>query len=126
MALGLFDYVFCIFFLFSANSNAFMHLKPKHLESLFIADLYKVQGGDVLGLKALIADSQICLDLALCVGNGWMWKPLLFSRQMWAISVCGLVAHTISASWLVSRLNGSPILQDERDGESWALMARVS
>lgn len=84
-----------------------VHLKPEHLESFFITDLYKVQGGDVLGLKAMIADSQIYLDHAFCVGNGWIWKPLLFSRQVLAISVCWLVAQTSSASWLVSRLNGN-------------------
>lgn len=96
-----------------------VHLKPKHLESLFTTDLlYEVQAGDVLGLKALIADSQIHLDLACCVGNGWTWKPLLLSRQMLAISVCWSVAQTSSASWLLSRLNGSLIFQDERDGKS--------
>lgn len=96
-----------------------VHLKPKHLESLFITDLlYEVQAGDVLGLKALIGESQIHLDLACCDGNGWTWNPLLLSRQMLAIYVCWLVAQTSSALWLLSRLNGSPIFQDERDGRS--------
>lgn len=90
-----------------------VHLKPEHLESLFITDLYEVQGGDMLGLKVFTADSQIHLDLALCVGNGWMWKPLLFSIQMLAVSVCWLVAQSSSAPWLVSRLNGNLMLQDE-------------
>lgn len=71
-----------------------VHLKPKHLESLFITDMYEVQAGDVLGLKALTAESQIHQDLASCVGNGWICKPLLFSRQMLATSVCWLVAQT--------------------------------
>lgn len=93
-----------------------VHLKPEHLASLFITDLYEVQGGDVLGLKALVADPQIHLGLAFCVGNGWIWKPLLLSRQVLAISVCWLVAQTSSSSWLVSRLNESPISQDGRMG----------
>lgn len=71
-----------------------VHLKPKHLESLFITDLYEVQAGDVLGLKALSAESQSHQDLASCVGNGWICQPLLFSRQMLATSVCWLVAQT--------------------------------
>lgn len=36
---------------------------------------------------------------------------------MLALSLCWLVMQTGLASWLVLRLNGSPVLQDENGGE---------
>lgn len=59
-----------------------VRLKPEHLESLFTTDLYEVQGGDVGGLKALIAHSPgSCI---LC----WKWLDLETSVVQQADAGC--------------------------------------
>lgn len=78
-----------------------VHLKPEHLESLCISDLlYEVHAGDVLGLKALIADSQIPLGLVCRVGNGWIWMSVVV-QQTDPGHLCVLVSGTNQFSIMV-------------------------